>query len=213
MIRCDRRLQEGARVPRIEVEDAGTFDVEEGKRLVLAIEEDAGVDILHRCGSYARCTTCRIEYIEGEPEKMTKAEVEVLEKRNLLGEVLKIAVHHDDPATPSLREAGRYRRVLPEVPAQAQRADPRICSGQRSELRPGTVGTGVVDIDDIPVWNGVIQGGVQALMQSVDAAHAAVDRDHHSEFGSPHGHCDSEDARLRLRDGCLILSGLPIFPS
>jgi hypothetical protein len=38
-------------VPRIEVEDAGTFDVEEGKRLVLAIEEeDAGVDILHDVG-------------------------------------------------------------------------------------------------------------------------------------------------------------------
>ena len=53
----------------------------------LAIEEDAGVDILHRCGSYARCTTCRIEYLEGEPEKMTRAELEVLEKRNLLGQV------------------------------------------------------------------------------------------------------------------------------
>ena len=87
MIRCGDRLQEGRLVPRIEVEDAGTFDVEEGKRLVLAIEEDAGVDILHRCGSYARCTTCRIEYLEGEPEKMTRAELEVLERRNLLGEV------------------------------------------------------------------------------------------------------------------------------
>jgi ferredoxin len=48
-------------MPRLEVENAGTFDVPEGKRLVLAIEEDAGVDILHRCGSYARSTTCRIE--------------------------------------------------------------------------------------------------------------------------------------------------------
>ena len=37
-------------MPRIEVEDASTFDVEEGKRLVLAIEEDAGVDILHDVG-------------------------------------------------------------------------------------------------------------------------------------------------------------------
>ena len=74
-------------MPRLEVEDAGTFDVEDGKRLVLAIEEDAGVDILHRCGSYARCTTCRIEYVEGEPEKMTKAEVEVLQSRDLLGQV------------------------------------------------------------------------------------------------------------------------------
>jgi hypothetical protein len=41
----------------------------------------------HRCGSYARCTTCRIEYLEGEPEKMTKAELEVLQSRALLGQV------------------------------------------------------------------------------------------------------------------------------
>ena len=84
VVRCGDRLQEGRLMPRIEVEDAGTFAVAEGKRLVLAIEEDAGVDILHRCGSYARCTTCRIEYLEGEPEKMTKAELEVLESRDLL---------------------------------------------------------------------------------------------------------------------------------
>ena len=37
-------------MPRLEVEDVGTFDVPEGKRLVLAIEEDAGVDILHDGG-------------------------------------------------------------------------------------------------------------------------------------------------------------------
>src|SRR5947209_20188576 len=74
-------------MPNLEIEDVGTFDVAEGKRLVLAIEEDAGVDILNRCGSYAKCTTCRIEYLEGEPERMTKAELEVLEKRSLLGQV------------------------------------------------------------------------------------------------------------------------------
>ena len=73
-------------MPRIEVEGAGAFDVEEGKRLVLAIEEDAGLDVLHRCGGYARCTTCRVEYLEGEPEQMTQAELEVLQSRDLLGE-------------------------------------------------------------------------------------------------------------------------------
>ena len=40
-----------------------------------------------RCGAYARCTTCRIEYLEGEHESMCKAELEVLENRNLLGQV------------------------------------------------------------------------------------------------------------------------------
>lgn len=73
-------------MPKLEVEGVGSFDVEEGKRLVLAIEEDAGVDILHRCGAYAKCTTCRIQYLKGEPERMTEAELEVLGSRNLLGE-------------------------------------------------------------------------------------------------------------------------------
>ncbi|MCA1731711.1 MAG: (2Fe-2S)-binding protein [Actinobacteria bacterium] len=74
-------------MPRLEVMGVGFFDIPDGKRLVLAIEEDAGVDILHRCGSYAKCTTCRVKYLESEPEWMTKAELEVLEKRGLLGQV------------------------------------------------------------------------------------------------------------------------------
>ena len=86
LIRHCRYLRKEKRLPRLEVEGAGAVDVPENKRLVLAIEEDAGVDILHRCGSFARCTTCRIEYLEGEPEKMTRAEVEVLESGDLLGE-------------------------------------------------------------------------------------------------------------------------------
>ncbi len=37
-------------MPSLEVEGMGMLDMEEGKRLVLAIEEDAGVDILHDVG-------------------------------------------------------------------------------------------------------------------------------------------------------------------
>jgi ferredoxin len=74
-------------MPRLEVEGVGAFEVEEGKRLVLAIEEDAGVDIMHACGSYARCTTCRVEFLEGEPEDMTQAELMALNMRDLVGEV------------------------------------------------------------------------------------------------------------------------------
>jgi ferredoxin len=81
------RLEKEERMPKLEVEGVGEFDVEEGKRLVLAIEEDAEVDILHRCGAYAKCTTCRIEYLGGEPGRMTEAEREVLESRSLLGQV------------------------------------------------------------------------------------------------------------------------------
>ena len=60
-------------MPKLTVEGFATVDVEEGKRLVLAIEKDAGVDILHACGGNARCTTCRIEFVDGEPARMTRA--------------------------------------------------------------------------------------------------------------------------------------------
>ena len=44
-----------------------------GKKLVLALE-DAGIDILHRCGGNARCTTCRVEIREGDPGEMGELE-------------------------------------------------------------------------------------------------------------------------------------------
>ena len=90
-------------MPRLEVEGVGEFEVESGKRLVLAIEEDAGVDILHRCGAFARCTTCRVQYLEGEPEEMTRAELEVLRDRDLLGEArlsCQAVVDHDMKVRP-----------------------------------------------------------------------------------------------------------------
>jgi len=54
---------------------AGTqiVDAPQGKKLVLVLE-DAGIDILHRCGGNARCTTCRVEVLEGEPGPMGELE-------------------------------------------------------------------------------------------------------------------------------------------
>ena len=72
-------------MPRLTVDGYGTFDVPADKRLVLAIEQDAGVDILHACGGNARCTTCRVEFIDGEPSAMTVAEKERLAARELSG--------------------------------------------------------------------------------------------------------------------------------
>ncbi len=63
-----------------------SFEVADGVRLVLALE-DNGVDILHRCGGNAACTTCRVTFSEGEPETMRDAERERLADRELLGEV------------------------------------------------------------------------------------------------------------------------------
>jgi ferredoxin len=72
-------------MPRLTVEDAQTVEVADGRRLVLAIEQDAHVDIMHACGGFARCTTCRVEFLEGEPSRMTKAEKERLDARGLTG--------------------------------------------------------------------------------------------------------------------------------
>jgi ferredoxin len=58
---------------KLKIENFGEYEVEDGKRLLVAIE-DLGIDILHRCGGFARCTTCRVEFLEGEPQVMTVAE-------------------------------------------------------------------------------------------------------------------------------------------
>jgi ferredoxin len=63
-------------MPKIEAEIATgsqAFESPEGKKLVLAIE-DAGIDILHRCGGNARCTTCRVEILAGDPGEIGELE-------------------------------------------------------------------------------------------------------------------------------------------
>lgn len=53
------------------------YDAEDGRKLVLTIE-DNGIDILHRCGGNARCTTCRVEILSGDPGPIGDAEKEIL---------------------------------------------------------------------------------------------------------------------------------------
>ena len=63
-------------MPKIQAETATglvEIDAPTGKKLVLVIE-DAGIDILHRCGGNARCTTCRVELLEGDAGEMGELE-------------------------------------------------------------------------------------------------------------------------------------------
>ena len=63
-------------MPKITAETATEtkeFEAEAGRKLVLTIE-DAGIDILHRCGGNAKCTTCRVEVLEGDAGEMREAE-------------------------------------------------------------------------------------------------------------------------------------------
>ncbi len=70
-------------MPKLEIEGLGQFDVPAGKRLVAALREECGTDQLHACGGKARCTTCRVEFIDGEPAAMTLAEKELLAAKGL----------------------------------------------------------------------------------------------------------------------------------
>jgi ferredoxin len=65
-------------MPCVHVNGEERFEAQVGRRLVLAIE-DAGIDILHRCGGNARCTTCRVEVLAGDAGAMTEAEAARLE--------------------------------------------------------------------------------------------------------------------------------------
>ena len=106
-------------MPKLTVDGVGTFDVPADKRLVLALEQDAGIDQLHACGGHARCTTCRVEFLEGEPARMTVAERDVLNARGLTGVRLscQIVCDHDMSVRAISRLAGSGRKDAGHEPA------------------------------------------------------------------------------------------------
>lgn len=96
---------------QLTVDGVGTFEVPTGKRLVLALTDEAKIDQLHACGGNARCTTCRVEFLAGEPSKKTAAEKAVLEARGLTGVRLscQILCDHDMTVKAISRFAGSGR--------------------------------------------------------------------------------------------------------
>jgi ferredoxin len=86
-------------MPKLTVEGFATVDVAPGTRLVNAIEQQAGVDILHACGGNARCTTCRVEFVSGEPSRMTVAEKTKMAEKGLTGVRLSCQITCDEDMT------------------------------------------------------------------------------------------------------------------
>jgi ferredoxin len=113
-------------MPRLTVDGVGTFDVPAGKRLVLALEDEAKIDQLHACGGNARCTTCRVEFVAGEPAQMTEAEKAVLAARGLTGVRLscQILCDHDMAVKAISRLAGSGRPDAGTRPADAIQPQP-----------------------------------------------------------------------------------------
>jgi ferredoxin len=113
-------------MPKLTVEGVGEFAVPEGKRLVLALEDEAKIDQLHACGGNARCTTCRVEFVAGEPDKMTVAEKTVLAARGLSGVRLscQIVCDHDMTVRAISRLAGSGRKDAGSRPADTIQPQP-----------------------------------------------------------------------------------------
>jgi ferredoxin len=77
-------------MPTVTVEGEKSFDVAAGTKLVLALE-DAGIDVMHRCGGNARCTTCRVQMIAGDPGPMEALEQERLAREASLGPDIRLS--------------------------------------------------------------------------------------------------------------------------
>src|SRR5215475_6750839 len=116
-------------MPKLTVEGVGAFDVPQDKRLVNALSDEAKIDQLHACGGQARCTTCRVQFVEGEPQQMTEAEKSVLQLRNLLGTSglrlsCQIKCDHDMTVRAISRLAGSGRVDAGKRPADEIQPEP-----------------------------------------------------------------------------------------
>ncbi|GIO65773.1 MULTISPECIES: 2Fe-2S iron-sulfur cluster-binding protein [Paenibacillus] len=96
-------------MPTIQVEGKGTIEAADGQKLVLALE-DHGVDILHRCGGNARCTTCRVEILEGDAGAMGEAEAAILATKGIHEPNVRLScqirVHSDLTVKPVMTVSG-----------------------------------------------------------------------------------------------------------
>ena len=110
-------------MPQIVVEGAGTFTVPAGKRLVTALVDECGTDQLHACGGVARCTTCRVTFVAGEPPRMTKAERDVLAAKGITTPGVRLSCQitcdHDMAVQVTSRLAGSGRVDAGKRPADS----------------------------------------------------------------------------------------------
>lgn len=113
-------------MPTLTVQGFPPVTIEAGTRLVNAIEQAAGVDILHACGGNARCTTCRVQFASGEPARMTRAERTKLEEKGLTGVRLscQIACDEDMSLAVLLRLEGSGRPDAGRAPDAAIQPPP-----------------------------------------------------------------------------------------
>ena len=70
-------------MPTLTIDQVGAFPVASGTRLINAIIDTAKADQHYSCGGNAKCTSCRVKFVCGEPEKITQAERDLLAANQL----------------------------------------------------------------------------------------------------------------------------------
>jgi ferredoxin len=85
-------------MPTVQIEGREAVQAEDGRKLVLALE-DSGVDILHRCGGNAKCTTCAVEIVSGNAGEMSEAEATARSNKGVEDPAIRLSCQlhvHDD---------------------------------------------------------------------------------------------------------------------
>ena len=95
-------------MPKLEIDGVGSFEVPAGKRLVNALTDECGQDQLHSCGGQARCTTCRVEFLAGEPTQITEAEKNVLAAKGLTTPHVRLSCQLTCDADMTLKVVSRF---------------------------------------------------------------------------------------------------------
>ena len=111
------------RMPKLSVENVGEFEVPQDKLLVLALIDEAKIDQLHSCGGNAKCTTCRVTFLSGEPDAMTEAEKAKLAEKGLTGSGFRLSCQikceHDMSVKAESRFAGSGKKDPGARPADS----------------------------------------------------------------------------------------------
>ena len=106
-------------MPKLTVEGLGEFNIPQGKRLILALREEAGSDQLHACGGKARCTTCRVEFLDGEPTQQTVAEKEILNARGVHNARLSCQINCDHDISSAASKVAAEKIAAPLAPPKS----------------------------------------------------------------------------------------------
>src|SRR5437879_1823273 len=105
-----------------------------------------------------------------------------VEARDVLRLLFQVAVHDHCPAPPTFCKPGGNRCVLAEVATETNRADRRITRRKCPQLLPCSVGTTVVDENQLVPRADRLESSCDPRVELADAAGAPVDGDDHAEL-------------------------------